>query len=354
MFSQRFNQLTPYVPGEQPQDRQYIKLNTNENPYSPAPGVSKVLKEFDAGALRRYPDPNADGLCQAIAEAHGIQREQVMVGNGSDEVLSFVFFAFFGSEKGPLLFPEHTYSFYPVYCDYYGIDYEKVALSDGYIIDIDGYMGRKACGAIIANPNAPTGILLPLSEVEAFLKRWPKDRVLVVDEAYIDFGGESAVTLIGKYSNLLVVRTFSKSLSLAGSRLGWAMGDEKLINALYAVKDSFNSYPVDSITQQIGIAAMKDRDWFDKTRAMVMEERERVGKALSEMGWAVLPSSTNFLFASAPGMDGKMVYEGLKSEGILVRFFNKPGLTPFVRITIGSHEENTVLLDGVRRIVGEG
>lgn len=351
MYSQRYRKLTPYVPGEQPQDRSYIKLNTNENPYPPAPGVFDALREFDAEALRRYPDPNAQELCAAIAEAHGIRKEQVMAGNGSDEVLSFVFFAFFDSEQGPLLFPEHTYSFYPVYCDYYDIAFEKVDLKEDYTICVDDYLNRDACGAIIANPNAPTGIPLPLSEIERLLKSWPEEKVLVVDEAYVDFGGESAVSLIDTYKNLLVVRTYSKSLSLAGSRLGWAMGDESLISALFSVKDSFNSYPVDAITQKLGIAAIKETAWFDKTRTQVMEERDRVSRELGGMGWKVLPSATNFVFASAPEMDGKAVYEGLKNEGVLVRFFNKPGLTPFVRITIGTPEENTALLEGVKKIM---
>lgn len=350
MYSERFKNLTPYVPGEQPQDRSYIKLNTNENPYPPAPGVAEVLKNYNVTNLRRYPDPNADVLCHAIAKAHGIQREQVIMGNGSDEILSFVFFAFFDSAKGPLLFPEHTYSFYPVYCDFYDIAYNKVALNEDYGINIDRFVEEKGCGLIIPNPNAPTGMLLPLDEVTDLMERWPADRVAVVDEAYIDFGGESAVTLIDRFSNLLVVRTFSKSYSLAGSRLGWAMGSAELISALYAVKDSFNSYPVDSVTQKIGIAAISDREWFDKTRGMVMAERERVSEALSLLGWKILPSAANFVFAGAPDRDGKAVYKGLKAKGVLVRFFNKEGLTPFVRITIGTAEENTALLDAVKSL----
>lgn len=347
MYSERFTKLTPYVPGEQPQDRSYIKLNTNENPYAPAPGVAEALRSYDVENLRRYPDPNADALCRLIAETHGIKREQVMVGNGSDEILSFVFFAFFDSSKGPLLFPEHTYSFYPVYCDYYGIDYKKVSLDEDYLVNIDRFLAEQGCGLIFPNPNAPTGMLLSLDEVTRLMERWPEDRVVVVDEAYIDFGGESAVALIDRFPNLLVVRTYSKSYSLAGSRLGWAMGSEALIRALYAVKDSFNSYPVDTLTQKAGMAAMADREWFDKTRSMVMAERERVSEALSAKGWKVLPSEANFVFAGAPDRDGKAVYEGLKAQGVLVRFFNKEGLTPFVRITIGTAEENTALLHAV-------
>ncbi len=350
MYSERFKNLTPYVPGEQPQDRRYIKLNTNENPYPPAPGVDAVMAHFDAETLRRYPDPNADDLCRTIARFHGLQREQVIVGNGSDEILSFVFFAFFDSKTDPLLFPEHTYSFYPVYCDYYGIVYKKIALNDGYGIDIERFLDEKGCGIIIPNPNAPTGILLSLDKVTELMERWPSDRVVVIDEAYIDFGGESALPLIHRFPNLLVVCTFSKSYSLAGSRLGWAMGDRALIDALYAVKDSFNSYPVDTITQKIGIAAMEDRAWFDKTRGMVMAERERVLGALKGFGWKVLPSSANFLFAGAPDRDGKAVYDGLRAQGVLVRFFNKEGLTPFVRITIGTAEENTALLEAVKAL----
>lgn len=350
MYSERYKKLTPYVPGEQPQDRRYIKLNTNENPYPPAPGVAEVLKHYDAENLRRYPDPNAEALCRVIADTHGLTREQVMVGNGSDEILSFVFFAFFDSAKGPLLFPEHTYSFYPVYCDYHGIAYKKVALNDDYSINIDRFLAEKGCGLIFPNPNAPTGMLVSLDEVTALMEGWPRDRVVVVDEAYIDFGGESAVSLIDRFSNLLVVRTYSKSLSMAGSRLGWAMGNAALIQALMAVKDSFNSYPVDTLTQKMGIAAMEDREWFDTTRGMVMAERERVSEALTELGWKVLPSAANFVFAGAPDRNGKAVYEGLKAQGVLVRFFNKEGLTPFVRITIGTAEENTALLDAVKSL----
>lgn len=350
MYSERFSKLTPYVPGEQPQDRSYIKLNTNENPYGPAPGVAEALHGYEPENLRRYPDPNAEALCRLIAETHGLKREQVMVGNGSDEILSFVFFAFFDSAEGPLLFPEHTYSFYPVYCDYYGIAYKKVALNADYSINIEGYLGEKSCGLIFPNPNAPTGMLLSLEALTDLLERWPSDRVVVVDEAYIDFGGQSAVSLIDRYPNLLVVRTYSKSYSLAGSRLGWAMGNAELIRALYAVKDSFNSYPVDTLTQKVGMAAMADRAWFNKTRGMVMAERERVSEALSAMGWTVFPSAANFVFAGAPDLDGKAVYQGLKAKGVLVRFFNTEGLTPFVRITIGTPEENTALLDAVKTL----
>ena len=350
MYSERFKTLTPYVPGEQPQDRSYIKLNTNENPYPPAPGVAEVLDHFDTENLRRYPDPNADALCHAIAERHGIKREQVMVGNGSDEVLSFVFFAFFDSASAPLLFPEHTYSFYPVYCDYYGITYKKVLLNEDYGINVDRFINEDGCGVIIPNPNAPTGMLLSVDKLTELMDGWPSDRVVVVDEAYIDFGGESMVPLIDRYANLLVVGTSSKSYALAGSRLGWVMGNEEMIGALYSVKDSFNSYPVDTITQKIGIAAMNDRAWFDKTRGMVMSERDRVTEALSGQGWYVLPSAANFIFAGAPDRDGKAVYEGLKEQGVLVRFFNKKGLVPFVRITVGTPDENTALLDAVKAL----
>ncbi len=350
MYSERFTKLTPYVPGEQPQDRSYIKLNTNENPYPPAPGVAEILKDFDVENLRRYPDPNSEALCHAIAKEHGIKRDQVIMGNGSDEILSFAFFAFFDSAKGPLLFPEHTYSFYPVYCDYYDIAFKKVALDEDYGINIDRFVDEKGCGVIIPNPNAPTGMLLALDKVTELMERWPADSVVVVDEAYIDFGGESAVALIDRFPNLLVVKTFSKSYSLAGSRLGWAMGSEKLISALYAVKDSFNSYPVDTLTQKAGIAAISDREWFDKTRGMVMAERERVSEDLTALGWKVLPSAANFVFAGAPDRDGKDVYEGLKAKGVLVRYFNKEGLTPFVRITIGTAEENTALLEAVNSL----
>ncbi|MFH1980269.1 MAG: histidinol-phosphate transaminase [Pseudomonadota bacterium] len=337
MFSQRLTTLTPYVPGEQPQDRSYIKLNTNENPYPPSPRIAHYLKSLDSGVLRRYPDPKFTVLRARIAARYGVTPGQVFAGNGSDEVLSFVFFAFFDStENGPLRFPEHSYSFYPVYCNYYGIAAKRIPLTADYRIDLAPYPLGPSCGVIFPNPNAPTGIALPLADIAAFLRRYPADRVVVVDEAYVDFGAESAVSLIDAHPNLLVVRTLSKSMSLAGLRLGFAMGNQRLIDALYTTKDAFNSYPLGTLSQQVGSLAMDDTDYYDRITRAVMDTRERFSADVTALGWDVLPSAANFVFARRPGVSGKTVYQRLKENGILVRHFETPGISDFVRITIGT------------------
>ncbi len=348
MFTERLQNLTPYVPGEQPQDRQYIKLNTNENPYPPSPAVGEYLKKVDPETLRCYPDPLFSELRDTLAERYNVGAEQIFVGNGSDEVLSFIFYAFFDSQAGPLLFPEFTYSFYPVYCDFYSIAFEKVALRDDFSVDLNGFLGaQSSCGLIFPNPNAPTGIGLPVNQIEELMERYPRDRVVAVDEAYIDFGGESAVGLIEKYSNLIVARTFSKSMSLAGLRLGFALGDRRLIKALYIVKDSFNSYPVDTLAQQVGLLAVKDRDYYDDITARVVATRELFSASLERLGWFQMPSSANFVFAGKQGVSGEEIYLGLKKQGILVRYFNVDGLKNHVRITIGTPEEMDALVRAI-------
>ena len=339
MFSQRLNNLTPYVPGEQPQDRTYIKLNTNENPYPPSPKVAAFLSAFDPEVLRRYPDPQFTDLRKAIAERYGVQPDQVFAGNGSDEILSFIFFAFFDSQHAPLLFPEHTYSFYPVYCDYYGIDFHRVPLSADFGIDLNDYLDSPSCGVIFPNPNAPTGIALAADRIGTFLEAYSNDRVVAVDEAYVDFGAESVVSLINRHPNLLVVRTLSKSMSLAGLRLGFAMGHADLIRALYTCKDAFNSYPLDTLSQQIGILAMKDADYYDTIAARIIRTREKFVGDMQNMQWRVLPSAANFVYASCPDKAGEDIYRELKTQGILVRYFSTPGLSEFVRITIGTEDE---------------
>jgi len=348
MLTERLKKLTPYLPGEQPQDREYIKLNTNENPYPPSPAVGEYLKTMDIGSLRRYPDPLFGELRGALAERYGVEADQVFVGNGSDEVLSFIFYAFFDSRNGPLLFPEFTYSFYPVYCDFYSTAFQKVALKADYSVDIDGFLEKgPSCGLIFPNPNAPTGIGLPLEQVARLMDRYPSDRVVVVDEAYIDFGGESAVALMEKHANLLVVRTFSKSLSLAGLRLGFAMGDQHLIKALYTVKDSFNSYPVDTLAQKAGLLAVQDRAYYDRITARVIAAREAFSADLDRLGWFFLPSAANFVFAGKKGVPGKEIYRNLKARGILVRYFDIAGLKDFVRITIGTGQEMKALVTAI-------
>ncbi|MDC7227396.1 MAG: histidinol-phosphate transaminase [Spirochaetales bacterium] len=348
MIANRMKSLTPYVPGEQPQDGKYIKLNTNENPYPPAPAISKFLKEMDITNLKLYPEPTSVKLRTAIAEAEGLKPDNVFAGNGSDEVLSFIFYAFFDADFGPVLFPEFTYSFYPVYSAFYNIPFTKVSLKDDFSINIEDYLNRKTTGMIIPNPNAPTGVYLPINEIRRLLERFPSDRLVAIDEAYIAFGGESAAGLINEFDNLLVIRTFSKSSSLAGIRLGYALGNEKLIQALTTAKDSFNSYPVDYITQKCGELAVKDAEYGNDIAERIIATRKRFVAAASALGWEILPSMANFVFAKKPGRSGEEIYTRLKKQKILVRFFNKPGISDFVRITIGTDEEMETLLSAIK------
>ncbi|EFK09051.1 histidinol-phosphate transaminase [delta proteobacterium NaphS2] len=351
MLTKRIKRLSPYVPGEQPQDRSYIKLNTNENPYPPTPLIEPFLKSFDIERLRLYPDPLFGTLRKAISKRYNIDISQVFVGNGSDEVLAFAFYAFFDSVRGNLIFPEFSYSFYPVYCDFYGIEYRKIPLTENFTIDINDYLVEESsCGVVFPNPNAPTGILLPLEKVTALMEHYPADRVVIIDEAYVDFGGESAISLIERFKNLLIIRTFSKSMSLAALRLGFAMGDEGLINALFAVKDSFNSYPADLIAQRIGEIAINDTAYYQAITQKIINNREFLSKALKDLGWHVLPSKANFIFAGKKGLKGEAIYKGLKEEGILVRHFNTEGIQNFVRITIGTDEEIKTLIASIQRL----
>ncbi len=351
MFAYRLKRLTPYVPGEQPQDRAYLKLNTNENPYPPSPKIRAFLESFDPETLRLYPDPRFGDLRRGIAERYAVGPEHVFVGNGSDEVLSFAFFAFFDSSRGPLLFPEHTYSFYPVYCTFYGIEFEKIPLKPDFAVDVDAFLTpRPACGLIFSNPNAPTGRYTEADAIRRLLEGFPRDRVIILDEAYIDFGGDSALPLIEEHENLLVVRTFSKSMSLAGLRLGFALGSRPLVDALFTTKDAFNSYPADALSLKIGEIALSDTDYYRSITDKIMASRSVLSAALSEMGWRVLPSRANFIFASKEGLSGKDIYLRLKQEGILVRHFDVEGITDFVRITIGRREDMDRLLRAVKAL----
>lgn len=339
MLSSRLKKLNPYIAGEQPRNLDFIKLNTNENPYPPCENVQTVLSKFDSAELRLYPDPNSTQLREAIALKHQVKPENVIVSNGSDEVLSWIFYAFFDSdENGHLLFPEHTYSFYEVYCSYYGIDYKKISLKEDFSIDTKDYLEQeKSCGIIFSNPNAPTSVLLSRDKIIGLLKKYDKNRVVVIDEAYIDFSiGGSVIDLVGKHKNLVVVRTFSKSMSLAGMRLGYAVAHSDLIDALYCAKDSFNSYPVDRIAQKIGLAAVENSSYYEFNAKKVIETRERFSEKLTSMGWIVPKSGANFLFVSKKGLSGQYIYEFLKKRAILVRYFHKKGLEDFVRITIGT------------------
>jgi histidinol-phosphate aminotransferase len=343
------NDLDPYVPGEQPQDQQYIKLNTNESPYPPAPAVSAVLAGFDCDRLRRYPDPESLALRDALAAYHGLAREQLFVGNGSDEVLAHAFQALL-QKPAPLLFADISYSFYPVYCALYRIEFETVPLDAEFRIDVDAYRPGNG-GIIIANPNAPTGIALPLAAIRRLLAN-NRDSVVIIDEAYVDFGAESATSLIEDFDNLLVVQTFSKSRSLAGLRLGAAFGQAPLIEALQRVKNSFNSYPIDSLASACALASIADEDYFQQCRKRIIDSRERLADALAALDFKVLPSHSNFLFASHARRSAESLYLELKGTGILLRYFNKPRIDNWLRITIGSEADCEHLLESLRRILG--
>jgi histidinol-phosphate aminotransferase len=346
MFAKRFSDLNPYIPGEQPKDRVYIKLNANENPYPPSPEVGKVLKEFNPDQLRLYPDPDSNELRNAIARmlGNGIAPEMIFAGNGSDEVLSFVFYTFF-DDDAPLYFPEHTYSFYPVYSDYYGIPYKKIPLKKDFSIDTEALLEGKSSGIIFANPNAPTGIFLSLSEIRDIMDKYSPDRVVVVDEAYIDFGGESAIPLLKDYKNLVIIRTFSKSFCFAGARLGFMIANPELIDAVFTTKNSFNHFPVDALTQKIGIASCTDSKYYREICIKISETRDNFSAQLRNAGWEVLPSMANFVFVRKDGFDGEKVYNAVKSMGILIRYFNKPGISDYVRITIGKPEDMKALFE---------
>ena len=343
------HQLTPYIPGEQPKLNDLVKLNTNENPYGPSPKVIAALQAEAAETLRLYPDPNSDRLKAAIAKFHGLQNNQVFVGNGSDEVLAHVFHALFQHGQ-PLLFPDITYSFYPVYCGLYGINYELIALNDQFEINVDDYL-RPNGGIIFPNPNAPTGIPLALAEIERLLKV-NQDSVVVIDEAYVDFGTESAVQLIEKYPNLLVTHTLSKARSLAGLRVGFALGHPDLIEALTRVKDSFNSYPIDRFAEAGAVAAMQDSAYFKETCAQVVATRTRLIAELEALGFEVLPSGANFIFAKHPAHEGDVLTARLREQNIIVRHFKKPvRISPYLRITIGTNAQSERLVNALKSII---
>ena len=348
-WSKIVHQLTPYVPGEQPKINDLIKLNTNENPYGPSPKVLEALQKEAADTLRLYPDPNSDALKKAIADYHGLSLNQVFVGNGSDEVLAHVFNALLKHDL-PILFPDITYSFYPVYCGLYEIAFETVALNHAFEIQVDDYL-RPNGGIIFPNPNAPTGRLLSLTEIERLLKV-NTNSVVVIDEAYIDFGGESAVHLVKQYPQLLVTHTLSKSRSLAGLRVGYAVGHPDLIDALHRVKDSFNSYPLDRFAQAGAIAAMQDQVYFDETCQRVIKTREKLVADLEAKGFEVLPSGANFIFARHPQHDGAELTAKLRAENIVIRHFKKPAkINQFLRITVGTDTECQALVSALKKMV---
>ncbi|MFL9814623.1 histidinol-phosphate transaminase [Stutzerimonas sp. VN223-3] len=336
--------LVPYVPGEQPKLSKLVKLNTNENPYGPSPKAIAAMQAELSDSLRLYPDPNGERLKRAVAEHYGVRPEQVFVGNGSDEVLAHAFHGLFQHGK-PLLFPDVTYSFYPVYCGLYGIEYEAIALDDNFQIDVADY-ARPNGGIVFPNPNAPTGCLLGLEAIERLLQANP-DSVVLVDEAYIDFGGESAIALVDRYPNLLVSQTLSKSRSLAGLRVGLAVGHPDLIEALERIKNSFNSYPLDRIAIAGAAAAFEDREYFEQTCRQVIASREDLIASMQKLGFEVLPSAANFIFARHPQRDGRQLAEQLREQGVIVRHFKLPRVDQFLRITIGTPEQNQALLQAL-------
>ena len=338
-------ELVPYVPGEQPKLANLVKLNTNENPYGPSPKAIAAMQAELADSLRLYPDPNGERLKRAVADYYGVQPAQVFVGNGSDEVLAHAFHGLFQHGK-PLLFPDVTYSFYPVYCGLYGIAYETIALNDRFQIDVADY-ARPNGGIIFPNPNAPTGCLLALDAIERLLQANP-DSVVLVDEAYIDFGGTSAIALVDRYPNLLVTQTLSKSRSLAGLRVGLAVGHPDRIEALERIKNSFNSYPLDRIAIAGAAAAFEDREYFAQTCDQVIASRETVVAGMQAMGFEVLPSAANFIFARHSHQDAARLAAGLREQGIIVRHFKQPRIDQFLRITIGAPEQNQALLAALK------
>ncbi|WP_295463567.1 histidinol-phosphate transaminase [uncultured Pseudomonas sp.] len=342
LWSPFVKNLVPYVPGEQPKLTNLVKLNTNENPYGPSPRALEAIRAAATDDLRLYPDPNGQALKDAVARYYGIQSDQVFVGNGSDEVLAHIFLGLFGHGR-PILFPDISYSFYPVYCGLYDIAFETPALDEDFQIVPEDYL-RPNGGIIFPNPNAPTGSALALDAIERILAGNPSS-VVVVDEAYVDFGAESAVALISRYPNLVVTQTLSKSRSLAGLRVGLAMGQAPLMEALERIKNSFNSYPLDRLALAGAVAAFEDRAYFDETCRQVVESREGLVSALLERGFEVLPSAANFIFARHVQKGGAALAAGLREHGVIVRHFSRPErIADFLRITIGTPAQNQALI----------
>lgn len=343
-WESNIRQVVPYVPGEQPDRPNMIKLNTNENPYPPAPGVQKLSSELDVDCLRLYPAPDCKSLCGEIASFYGVDSKNVFVGVGSDDVISMAFLTFFNSDK-PILFPDITYSFYNVWGDVYRIPYEKIPVDGDFKIKREDYYKENG-GIIFPNPNAPTGILESLDFVEDIVKN-NQDVIVIVDEAYIDFGGESSLKLVEKYDNLLVVQTFSKSRSMAGMRIGFAIGNERLIKALNDVKFSINSYTMNQYSLKIGTEAVRDREYFESTLAKIIKTREAAKIKLKELGFEFPDSMSNFIFAKHKEKNAKDIFEFLKTKDIFVRYFSAPRINNYLRITIGTDEEMNSLYEAL-------
>ena len=353
-WNDKIKEIEPYVPGEQPKDKKYIKLNTNENPYSPSEKVIEKIKSMSLKDLKLYPDPDVSELRKVIAEYFSkkiderITKEQIFVGNGSDEVLALIFMTFF-NKGDKVYYPDITYSFYPVYADLFDLKEVSIPLNENFEIEIDKYFGVDG-HIIITNPNAPTSIALKLEEIEEIVKKNP-NQLVVVDEAYVDFGAESAVKLVNKYDNVLVVQTFSKSRSFAGMRLGYAIGSGNIIEGLNRLKFSFNSYTIDRISIEAGIESFKDDDYFIKINAKIIETREKTVKKLKELGFKVLNSSANFIFISHNKVFAGDLYKQLKDNGILVRYFAKDRIDNYLRVTIGTDEEMEIFIEKLEKLL---
>lgn len=347
--NKKLNALAPYVPGEQPKDKKYIKLNTNESPYPPSKKALRLAYN-EAYNCNLYPDPDSSELISAIAKTVGVKDENVIVSNGSDEVLNFAYLAYC-DEETPAIFPDISYGFYKVFAGINGVSYEEIALKDDFSIDIADYLDKKGV-IFIANPNAPTGLSIPLKEIEMLLKS-NLDRVVVIDEAYVDFGGESAVKLIRKYDNLLVTQTFSKSRSMAGARLGFGVASKKIIDDLKTVKYSTNPYNVNRVTAKMGVGTLKDVRYFKKNVLSIIENREETIKELKLLGFSCTDSKTNFIFCKSDRISGEELYLKLKGKGVLVRHFNKDKISNYIRVTVGNKEEMRAFLIAVKEILGE-
>lgn len=348
-WSKNIHDLTPYTPGEQPQIDKLIKLNTNENPYGPSPKVIAAIKNVANDDLRKYPDPNAQQLKNAIAASYQLKSEQVFVSNSSDEVLAHAFRTFFIGSNKPLLMPDISYGFYPVWCQLFGVDHQPIALDKDFCINIEDYQ-QDNCGIIFANPNAPTGIALSISEIENLLNA-NQDSVVIVDEAYVDFAQESAVQLIDQYPNLLVVQTLSKSRSLAGLRVGLACGNSKLIEGLERVKNSFHPYALDQLAIAAASASFEDVDYFQQTRQKVINTREATTRQLSDLGFSVLASQANFLLAKHSAMPAETIFKRLRDNNIIVRYFSLPRINDYIRISIGTDEQMATLISALKSIL---
>ena len=340
--------IEPYVAGEQPNKTDFIKLNANENPYPPAPGVIRAIEQFRGGSLKKYPDANAKPLADALAKRFGLKRENVFIGNGSDDVLALCFRAFFNSEK-PVIYPDITYSFYPVWCDLFRIPYENMPLDEDFCVNVRDY-DKPNGGIVLPNPNAPTGRGVSLEFLEDLLQH-NQDCVVIIDEAYVDFGAQSAVPLLDKYENLLIVQTTSKSRSLAGMRIGYALGSEMLISTLEAVKNSYNSYTMDAIALAVGEASIRDEDYFQQTCRKVSTTRDRSAEELRALGFTVLPSLTNFLFVTHPEKKAPDIFAALREKGIFIRYFKLPRIDNYLRITVGTDEQMDKLIAALKEIL---